>query len=162
MRDYPLCRQYFHSQVFCLYTPQHNNTFDNFHGAVPPNLLHHSPFTPNTCFRNSINKMSSPDAFEHLDTAGAVASGAHIAPVMTSSGGGEDGDSRARAQSSALVVAKTATTSTCGPFENQPVLCYASSYVTPAASTTCASTRRCRRTTGASAPRSTFGCTSGE
>jgi len=56
--------------------------------------------------------MSSPDAFEHLDTAGAVASGAHIAPVMTSSGGGEDGDSRARAQSSALVVAKTATTST--------------------------------------------------
>jgi hypothetical protein len=33
---HPFCRQYFHSQVFCLHTPQHNNTFDNFHGAAPP------------------------------------------------------------------------------------------------------------------------------
>lgn len=41
---HPLCRQYFHSQVFCLHTPQHNNTFDNFHGAAPrpstPLFLH--------------------------------------------------------------------------------------------------------------------------
>jgi hypothetical protein len=44
-----------------------------------------------------------------------------MAPVMTSSSGGDDSDSRPRAQSSALVVAKTATTSTYIPFELLPV-----------------------------------------
>jgi hypothetical protein len=58
--------------------------------------------------------MSITDNFEQAE---AAASGAHMAPFMTSSGSDEDAESRARAQSSALVVAKTATTSTCPPLK---------------------------------------------
>ncbi len=58
----------------------------------------------------------SPDAFEHSAPAALPLPRAHIAPCATAAtaGGGEDKevDGGARGQSHALVVAKTATTST--------------------------------------------------
>jgi hypothetical protein len=61
------------------------------------------------CFRNLTNKMSITNIFEHVEVDAFTA--ARNAPCLTSGGDG-DSDSRSRAQSSALIVAKTATTST--------------------------------------------------
>jgi hypothetical protein len=96
----------------------HNTTTPLTTFTVPLPLLPHPPpvLTSGLVFRNSTNKMSSPDAFEHAETTRPAAiSAAHMAPHMTSSSGDDDTDSRARAQSSALIVAKTATTSTYPP-----------------------------------------------
>jgi hypothetical protein len=71
--------------------------------------------------------MSLSQLFEHSETAvHAASSGAHIAPVTTSGGDHSEADAetRARAQSSELIVAKTATTSTYTAYCHLQLYCF--------------------------------------